>query len=43
MALPKAIFKTKIQPGVILLKMLENEDSYIGLEFIISKFKFYTS
>ena len=40
-ALPKAIFKKKIQ--MIWLKMLENEDSYKDLEFIISKVKFYSS
>ena len=34
-ALPKATFKKKIQ--MILLKILEIEDSYKDLEFIISK------
>ena len=38
-ALPKASFKKKIQ--MILLKILENEDSYKDLEFIISKVNFY--
>ena len=32
-ALPKATFKKKIQ--MILLKILENEDSYKDLEFIL--------
>ena len=40
-ALPKATFKKKIQ--MILLKILENEDSYKDLEFIISKVNFYSS
>ena len=40
-ALPKATFKKKIQ--MILLKILENEDSYKDLEFIISKVNFYPS
>ena len=40
-ALPKAIFKTKIQ--MILLKILANEDAYKDLEFIISKVKFFCS
>ena len=39
--LPKATFKKKIQ--MILLKILENEDSYKDLEFIISKVHFYSS
>ena len=39
--LPKATFKKKIQ--MILLKILENEDSYKDLEFIISKVNFYSS
>ena len=37
-ALPKASFEKKIQ--MILLKILENEDSYKDLEFIISKLNF---
>ena len=40
-ALPKATFKKKIQ--MILLKILENEDSYKDLGFIISKANFYSS
>ena len=40
-ALPKVTFKKKIQ--MILLKILENEDSYKDLEFIISKVNFYSS
>ena len=40
-ALPKATFKKKIQ--MILLKILENEDSCKDLEFIISKVNFYSS
>ena len=40
-ALPKATFKKKIQ--MILFKILENEDSYKDLEFIISKVNFYSS
>ena len=40
-ALPKATFKKKIQ--MILVKILENEDSYKHLEFIISKVNFYSS
>ena len=40
-ALPKATFKNKIQ--MIVLKILENEDSYKDLEFIISKVNFYSS
>ena len=40
-ALPKATFKKKIQ--MILLKTMENEDSYKDLEFIISKVNFYSS
>ena len=40
-ALPKATFKKRIQ--MILLKILENEDSYKDLEFIISKVNFYSS
>ena len=39
--LPKATFKKKIQ--MILWKILENEDSYKDLEFIISKVKVYSS
>ena len=40
-ALPKATFKKRIQ--MILLNILENEDSYKDLESIISKFNFYSS
>ena len=41
-ALPKATFKKKTQ--MILLKILENEDSYKDhLEFFISKVNFYSS
>ena len=40
-ALPKATFKKRIQ--MILLNTLENEDSYKDLEYIISKFNFYSS
>ena len=40
-ALTKATFKKKIR--IILLKILENEDSYKDLEFIILKVKFYSS
>jgi len=40
-ALPKATFKKKIQ--MILLRILENEDSYKDLEFIISKVNFLLS
>lgn len=40
-ALPKATFKKKIQ--MILLNILENEDSYKDLESIISKLHFYSS
>ena len=39
-ALTKATFKKKIQ--MILLEILENEDSYQDLEFIISKVTFYS-
>jgi len=39
--LPKAAFKKKIQ--MILLRILENEDSYKDLEFIISKVNFLLS
>ena len=38
-ALPKATFKKRIQ--MILLKILENEDSYKDVEFIISKVNCY--
>ena len=40
-ALPKATFKKKIK--MILLNILENEDSYKDLESIISKVNFYSS
>ena len=40
-ALPKATFTKKIQ--MILLKILENEESYKDLEFMISKVKFHSS
>ena len=40
-ALPKATFKKKIK--MILLNILENEDSYKDLESIISKANFYSS
>ena len=40
-ALPKATFKKKIQ--IIWLKILEIEDFYKDLEFIISKVNFYSS
>ena len=39
--LPKATFKKKIK--MILLNILENEDSYKDLESIISKVNFYSS
>ena len=39
--LPKATFKKKII--MILLNILENEDSYKDLESIISKVNFYSS
>ena len=39
-ALSKATFKKKIQ--MTLFKILENEDSYKDLEFIISKVNFYS-
>ena len=40
-ALPKATTCIKKTIQMILLKMLENEDSYKDLEFIISKVNFY--
>ena len=40
-ALPKATFKKKIK--MILLNILENEDSYKDLESTISKVNFYSS
>ena len=40
-ALPTATFKKKIK--MILLNILENEDSYKDLESIISKVNFYSS
>ena len=40
-ALPKATFKKKMK--MILLNILENEDSYKDLESIISKVNFYSS
>ena len=40
-ALPKATFKKKIK--IILLNILESEDSYKDLESIISKVNFYSS
>ena len=40
-ALPKTTFKKKVQ--MILFNILENEDSYEDLQFIISKVNLYSS